>query len=178
MKKLFIYMTLLFTLIGCSWDSEESRLISFWPFSFDISNNFTTVDQTFSIKDYQVLESYNKVKNAGSSKESLIIFEYSSSYPNNEEKFFTIVSDKFKRQIPGANILEKAKFKKKQGNIYYFTYEVFDNLFADSDSNADYYGVQAYLFDSKKRLYTIAYTSQSKEALNNMLDNIKDLKVN
>lgn len=177
MKNFFLYIVILLTLASCWWKEDLLKTVNFWGISFNISNNFSQVKDYSSVEDYKVLDVYNTQEKTDVPKASLILLEYKGPYPQDEKEFFTIVSDKFQRQIPGVNILKKSRFKKKDNTVYYFTYEVFDDLFANDNTNPNYYGLQAYVFNNKK-VYTISYMSSSKKATDTMLSNIKNLNTN
>jgi len=180
MRKIFLYLVMLLSLTACWWKQVQSfKLVSFWQFSFNISDKFSQVNNKKTIKDFKILYTYNAkdLIKWNDSESSLVILKYIGDYPKDKKEFFSIVSNKFKREIPGTKIIEKSKFKKNDDTIYYFTYKVYDNLFTKKEEKADHYGLQAYVF-SKDKLYVISYVSSSTETIKIMLDNIEDLHVN
>jgi len=180
MKKIFLYLVILLSLTACWWKQVQSfKLVSFWQFSFNISDKFLQVNNKKTIKDFKILYTYNAkdLVEWDSSNSSLVLLKYIGNYQKDKKEFFSIVSDKFKREIPGIEILEKSKFEKDNNIIYYFTYRVYDNLFANEKTKADYYGLQAYIF-SKNKLYVISYVSSSKKTIKIILDDIKNLNTN
>lgn len=180
MKKVFLYLLILLTLTACWWKQvQKNKLVSFWQFSFDISDKFLKVDNKWTIKDFNVLYTYSAkdLSKWSSSESSIVILKYTGSYPKDKKIFFRVVSDKFKREIPGTEMLTKSEFTKNDNTIYYFTYKVYDDLFDKQKENADHYGLQTYIF-TKDGLYLISYISSLDKNIETMLDNIKDLHTN
>lgn len=180
MKNFFLYLILLLTLTACWWKQvQDNKVLSFWQFYIYISHKFKQIDSKKTLKDFEILYSYaaKDLIEQEYSKNSLLILKYSEHYPNNKKEFFNIVSDKFRREIPGTKIIKKAKIVKDNIPIYYFTYKVYDNLFYKENEKADYYGIQAYIFTNDK-IYLISYTSSSQKTLNIILNSIEDLHIN
>ena len=180
MKKIFLYLVILLSLTACWWKQVQSfKLVSFWQFSFNISDKFLQVNNKKTIKDFKILYTYNAkdLVEWNDSESSLVLLKYIGDYPKDKKEFFNIVSDKFVRQIPGTKILEKSKFEKDDNVIYYFTYKVYDNLFIQKKEKADHYGLQSYIF-SKDKLYVISCVSSSNQTIQMILDDIKNLHTN
>lgn len=180
MKKVLIYLIIIFTLTACWWKTvEDWKIIQFWKFYFNIPKTFSlVVDKKQKIKDFKILFSYvNKKTYQDNLISSLLVLKYIWEYPKSEDNFFSVISDKFRRQIPGTKIISSSKLTKDNIKIYYFTYKVYDNLFNNKNEKASYYWLQVYIFDWKN-IYLISYVSAKDDEIKTMLDKIKDLHIN
>lgn len=145
-----------------------------------VSSEYSKVDLEKKLDDYDVLYSYNWINvywNEKQSKESLIIWKYNKELIYKNKDFFEIVMDKFERDIAWSNILSFWKKEMDDWNyVYYYSYEVFDNLF-NKWENANYYWLNTYLFSKNDVLYKISYVSWNEDNLKIFEKNIKNLNV-
>jgi len=179
MRKIVLYLIILLILTSCWTDLKNDKIINFWQFSLKIPDKFSQIHNEKLIKDFDVLYTYTAkdLIKWNPSENSIVVLKYKWSYPTDKKEFFNIVSDKFRRQIPGIEITNKYSFTKNENDIYYIIYKVYNNLFANKTLNADYYWLQAYVF-SKDSLYVISYVSSSNETINIILKNLENLNIN
>ena len=177
MKKIFIWLLLLVSifLVSCGNTKEQSyQQVKVNNLVFQIPEKFVLVaSDKKKINKFEILQEY-KLSTFSGFADSLIIWKYIGEYPVSEEKFFSIIMDKFIRKIPWAATIDNGEFKKKDAKVFWFKYSVKDNLF--NDSKPDYYGLQAYIFD-KKQVYVINYLSSKKDNIDQILDLLKKVEV-
>ena len=177
MKKLALIIMLFLSvfLYGC-WEKKENNLqtIKFWEFQLDIPKNYMLVntEKKYSWK-YTILYEYKESSFSGFS-DSIIIAEYKWKI-NDQKKFFSIIKDKFLRKVPWWKIIKAWNFSISSYKTYWFKYAISNNLFKEKENN--YYGLQAYIFISKNKVYVINYLSTKEEKVDNFLKLIKQIKL-
>ena len=180
MKRFWLFVLLVGSLLlaSCWGNSEEQKYqsVKFDSVVLNIPEDFVLVNiKDSQINKFKILYEYKKQSFSGFA-DSLIIGQYVGDYPADEKKFFSIVMDKFVRKVPWTKLL--GNWKKTIGKwieLYWFKYAVSNNVF--DDKKADYYGLQAYLFEkNKSEVYVINYLTANKDNLDKILDLIKSVE--
>ncbi len=177
------YIILLSSLILLSWcwstsKETKSQDVNFWNFNIMISSDYriTNIKPNQKIKNTDILLEY-KLANYNSLSPSLVIYKYNWEYPNNINKFTSIILEKFQKNVIWSKILDNEIAKIDNNQMVYFTYSISNNIFS-KDSKTDYFWLQAYLFGRDKQIYIISYIWKTKEQLDNIISDIKNLKYN
>lgn len=179
-KFAFIFLFILSVFIfWCSSNSEKKeKIINFWNYTLSIDDNFLYYPISWdNLKDMDVLYSFRKKENS-SFTDSLVILEYKKDFPNSPKEFFSIVKEKLLKSLIWSKILEEDDKDIKWAKMYYFLYEVSDDLFGQNKNDKKYYWLQAYIFTNTHKIYIISYLSIDLDEVKNILDKVKDLKFN
>ena len=134
---------------------------------------YPTTKKDLNLKKFTVLSSYRYKKVNKWFSPSLIILRYDGDYPADKKEFFSVIVDKFKREIVWSTILENGQMDIAWKNVYYFKYKVSDNMFDDASLNT-YYWLQFYIFD-KPNVYVISYVWLEQSKLNDIFEIVKNL---
>lgn len=177
------YAVLLISLVLLAWCGSTSKEIktqniSFWNFNMQINNDYTitNIKPSQEIKNTTILLEYKEKKYSDLSP-SLVIYKYNWEYPNNINKFASIILEKFQKNVIWSKILDNEIIKIDNNQMFYFTYSISNNIFS-KDSKTDYFWLQAYIFWQNKKMYIISFIWENKKQLDNMVADIKNLKYN
>ena len=184
MLKKFLILIILFLsffLVSC-WKKKNKEVfdVKFWNYVLQLDKDFYLVNIKNTYKDINIIYAYkwkpsNKHNNFAP---SLLIWEYTKYYSKNSDKFFTTMIDKLNKFIVWTTIIDKWEFKVWKNKAYYIKYKVDDNIFWEKWQNI-YYWLQVYIIDNMdKKIYIISYVTLEKDKIDNIFNNIKNLKVN
>jgi len=179
MKKisLLILLFLSLFLVSC-WkkQKQDNAVVKFSNYTMDLPKDFMIYPSTkkdLNLKKFTVLSSYRYKKVSKWFAPSLIILRYDWKFPKDKKEFFSLLIDKFKREIVWSEILENGNLDIDWKTAYYFKYKVSDNMFDDTSLNT-YYGIQFYLFDNPN-IYLISYVGIEENSLNDIFGLLKNL---
>lgn len=170
----FILISLFLSACGSKKVEAEYQKIKFDSLILQLPKNYVLVKLDNNLVDKFEVEQAYKEQNFSGFSSSLIISKYIWQYPNDIEKFFSVISDKFIKKVPGSKILDINDFSVWNIKVYYFTYSVSNNLF--DNSKANYYWVQAYFFEPKQ-IYAINYLTYDENKLNDFVKLLKKIQL-
>jgi len=183
-KTMIKYILIIISVFLLSWcnntPKNETKEITFWNYKVYVNKNYKLVNiKTTNIwKNIKIISEYKLSNNTNNFNPSFVIYQYNWEYPKNINKFTNIILNKLKKNIKWVYYLDNNFIDIWKSKLFYFSYSVYNNLFK-KEKTADYYWLQAYIFDqSKKNIYIISYINKTKDNLNNMINKIKDLKLN
>jgi len=170
------FVLISFLLFGCGQEKQETEYqkIKFDSLVLSLPQDYFLVNLDKNIVDkFEVEQAFKEQVYSGFSS-SLVISKYIWQYPSDKKKFFSVISDKFLRKVPGSQILDTNKFSVWKIDVFYFTYSIKNNLF--DDTKPDYYGLQAYFFEPDK-IYALNYLTATKEKLDKFVDLLKHIQL-
>jgi len=178
MKKFLVLLfSILLLLTGCGNNKNNDILkIKFWNFVLSVNDYFVIVNwQNFVLdKDFNVLYEYKEKDCYDKFATSFVIAEYIWRKPTDKRKFFNILVDKFQKDVPWSKIVDIDNFKTKWNDIYYFVYNVNNDIFWNIQDN--YYGLQSYLFWLNEEIYVISYITKDDKLLSKFIDNLRNIE--